>query len=77
MVQINDDYYEDLDYESTATLIDRLASGDIPPAGSVKGRQCSQPEPGPTSLGEIIDLKTAKTKKPSRKTAGKTRQGGA
>ena len=41
MVQINDDYYEDLDYESTATLIDRLASGDIPPAGSVKGRQGS------------------------------------
>ena len=78
MVQINDDYYEDLDYESTATLIDRLSAGDVPPAGSVKGRQGSQPEPGPTSLGDVININEAKSKtSPSRKTAGKTRQGGA
>ena len=78
MVQINDDYYEDLDYDSTSALIDRLAEDDIPPAGSVKGRQGSQPEPGPTSLGDVIDFNKAKSKtSTSRKSAGKTRQGGA
>lgn len=50
MVQINDDYYEDLDYQSTATLIERLSQDDVPPAGSVKGRQGSQAETGPTTL---------------------------
>ena len=78
MVQINDDYYEDLDYDSTSELIDRLAKDDVPPAGSVKGRQGSQPEPGPTSLGDVIDFNKAKSKtSPSQKSAGKTRQGGA
>ena len=63
MVQINDDYYEDLDYTSTAELLEKLAADDVPPAGSVKGRQGSQPEPGPTSLETVIEFpKTKKTK---------------
>jgi NADH-quinone oxidoreductase E subunit len=50
MVQINDDYYEDLDYQSMATLIERLGEDDVPKPGSLRGRQGSQPEPGPTTL---------------------------
>ena len=63
MVQINDDYYEDLDYTSTAELLNRLAADDVPPAGSVKGRQGSQPEPGPTSLETVIEFPKTKTPK--------------
>ena len=54
MVQINDDYYEDLDYLATSELIYRLAADDVPPAGSVRGRQGSQPEPAPTSLTKVL-----------------------
>ena len=50
MVQINDDYYEDLDYVSMGGLIERMRQGRLPGHGSVKGRVGSQPEPGPTSL---------------------------
>ena len=50
IVQVNDDFYEDLDYDSMEVLIDSL-SNDIPlPLGSVKGRFGSQAETGPTSL---------------------------
>jgi len=63
MVQINDDYYEDLDYMATNDLIDRLAVDDVPPAGSVRGRQGSQPEPAPTSLTKIVPFPGAKKDK--------------
>jgi NADH-quinone oxidoreductase E subunit len=53
MVQINDDYYEDLDAESTERLLDALARGEKPPAGSQKGRRGSCPEGGPTTLKEF------------------------
>jgi len=63
MVQINDDYYEDLDYMATSEMIDRLAADDVPPAGSVRGRQGSQPEPAPTSLTKIVPFPGAKKDK--------------
>jgi NADH-quinone oxidoreductase E subunit len=63
MVQINDDYYEDLDYMATSELIDRLTADDVPPAGSVRGRQGSQPEPAPTSLTKIVPFPGAKKDK--------------
>ncbi|MBL0318227.1 MAG: NADH-quinone oxidoreductase subunit NuoE [Alphaproteobacteria bacterium] len=44
VVQINDDYYEDLDRQSMERVLDELASGRHPKVGSVKGRQCSAPE---------------------------------
>jgi len=69
MVQINDDYYEDLDYEGMATLLDKLKDDDVPPAGSIKGRQGSQPEPGPTSLSSVTPFPgtTKKAAKSARK----------
>jgi NADH-quinone oxidoreductase subunit E len=50
VVQVNDDLYEDLDAESTKQLLDALRRGTPPKPGSVKGRQTSAPEGGPTTL---------------------------
>ena len=50
MIAVDDDYYEDLDYESTVKLIEALKRGERPTPGSVKGRQASAPEGGPTVL---------------------------
>jgi NADH-quinone oxidoreductase E subunit len=50
MVQINDDYFEDLDGPSTEALIDALKRGESPKAGPVNGRQTSAPIGGPTTL---------------------------
>lgn len=43
MVQINDDYYEDLNAESMSEIIDELAKGNKPKLGSQIGRQASAP----------------------------------
>jgi NADH-quinone oxidoreductase subunit E len=55
MVQINDDNYEDLDYDRTVALLEALANGDHPEPGSTIGRRVSCPEGGPTSLREMVD----------------------
>ncbi|MCE2992348.1 MAG: NADH-quinone oxidoreductase subunit NuoE [Candidatus Jidaibacter sp.] len=44
MVQINDDYYEDLDAESMSAILDELAKGKKPKVGSRKSRHTSEPE---------------------------------
>jgi NADH-quinone oxidoreductase subunit E len=53
IIQVNDDFYEDLDGPATEALIDALRRGERPPMGSVKGRQASAPEGGPTTLTEL------------------------
>ncbi len=50
MVQINDDFYEDLTPESTTRILDALARGEAPATGSQLDRQTSAPEGGPTTL---------------------------
>jgi NADH-quinone oxidoreductase subunit E len=55
MVQINDDNYEDLDYDRTAAVLDALPKGEHPKPGSTIGRQTSCPEGGPTTLREMAD----------------------
>jgi NADH-quinone oxidoreductase subunit E len=50
MVQINDDNYEDLDYDRTTAVLEALARGEQPKTGSTIGRQTSCPEGGPTTL---------------------------
>ncbi|WP_243450587.1 NADH-quinone oxidoreductase subunit NuoE [Sandarakinorhabdus glacialis] len=52
MVQINDDNYEDLTYETMAGILDAFAAGDVPTPGSQIGRTASCPDGGPTSLLE-------------------------
>jgi NADH-quinone oxidoreductase E subunit len=53
IIQVNDDFYEDLDGPSTEALIDALRRGETPPKGSVKGRQTSAPASGLTTLKDL------------------------
>ena len=53
VIQINDDFFEDLDGPSTTALIEALRRGERPPMGSVKKRQGSAPEGGPQTLTEL------------------------
>jgi len=50
MAQIGKDYYEDLDRESFAAILDALARGEVPRPGSQAGRWASEPAGGFTSL---------------------------
>jgi NADH-quinone oxidoreductase E subunit len=59
IIQVNDDFYEDLDGPATERLIDAMKRGETPKPGSVKGRQTSAPEGGPQTL---IDLSFAEGK---------------
>jgi len=54
MVQINDDNYEDLTYESTVAILDALAKGETPKPGPQVDRQTSAPIGGPSSLKEMV-----------------------
>jgi len=56
MLQINDDYFEDLDKETTGEIIDMILNDKSPKAGSYKNRKSSEPESGRTAL---INLKDA------------------
>ncbi len=42
-LQIDDDYYEDLDYESAVKLLEAFKRGERPRSGSAIGRQASAP----------------------------------
>jgi NADH-quinone oxidoreductase E subunit len=53
IIQVNDDFYEDLDGPSTERLIDALKRGDRPPPGSARQRQTSAPEGGPLTLKNL------------------------
>ena len=53
MVQINDDYYEDLTTDSLAKIIDDLAAGRKVTPGSQTGRQGSAPVGKPKTLTEV------------------------
>jgi NADH dehydrogenase (ubiquinone) flavoprotein 2 len=50
MAQIGDDYYEDLSPESMTNILDALARGERPKAGSQIGRKGAEPAGGLTSL---------------------------
>ncbi len=44
MMQINNDYFEDLDKEKTLKIIDQILNGEKPKPGSYRGRINSEPE---------------------------------
>ena len=44
VMQINDDYFEDLDKEKTMKIIDQILKGEKPKPGSYRGRTNSEPE---------------------------------
>ena len=56
MIQINDDYYEDLDKEKTLKIIDQILNGKKPKPGSYRGRLNSEPE---NNRKTLIDIKNA------------------
>jgi len=53
VLQVDDDYHEDLDYDRTVALLRALRRGERPAAGSSIGRITSAPEGGPTTLTTI------------------------
>ena len=58
ILQVNDDFYEDLDYESTKKLINSLIDNKQPKFGSFKKRK-SEPENGSTVLLSLKGKKNA------------------
>lgn len=50
ILQVNDDFYEDLDGPATERLLEALRHGEVPPPGSVIGRQGSAPVGERTTL---------------------------
>ena len=53
MMQINDDYYEDLDKEKTLEILDKILKDEIPKPGSYRGRVNNEPENGRKTLMEL------------------------
>ena len=56
MMQINDDYYEDLNKEKTEKIINQIQSGENPKPGSYRGRKNSEPE---NNRKTLLNIKNA------------------
>ena len=56
MMQINDEYYEDLDKEKTFKILDKILNGETPKPGSYRGRINNEPE---NNRKTLMDLKNA------------------
>ena len=56
MMQINDDYYEDLDKEKTLKILDAILEGETPKPGSYRGRINNEPE---NNRKTLMDVKNA------------------
>ena len=56
MVQINDDYYEDLDEKKLEQIIEKTLKGEVPKPGSYRGRRNSEPE---NNRKTLLDVKNA------------------
>jgi NADH-quinone oxidoreductase E subunit len=50
ILQVDDDFYEDMDATKVADLLAALRRGERPKPGSMAGRQTSAPEGGPNTL---------------------------
>ncbi|MDA0262514.1 MAG: NADH-quinone oxidoreductase subunit NuoE [Proteobacteria bacterium] len=50
VLQVGDDYYEDIDADSTGRILDALKRGESPAPGPQIARQTSAPSSGPTTL---------------------------
>lgn len=65
MMQIGDDYFEDLTPESTRTILEDLQQGRAPKSGSQIGRRSCEPVGGLTTLttlnGEAAEVQDAET----------------
>jgi NADH-quinone oxidoreductase E subunit len=52
MMQINQDYFEDLNENKTEEIVKRLLNDEFPEPGSAKNRKSNEPEKGRTTLLE-------------------------
>ena len=69
ILQVNDDFYEDLDYETTGALLDSLEADDPLPVGSVMGRSGSEASGGGTTLAAVKSGKIGKSNSRKRGSA--------
>jgi len=53
MMQINDDFYEDLTSETAEAVLQKLANGETPKPGPQSGRKGCEPAGGLTTLSEV------------------------
>ena len=53
ILQVDDDFYEDMDAEKVTALLAALRRGERPTPGSMAGRQTSAPDGGPTTLTSL------------------------
>tara|TARA_X000000950_G_scaffold271509_1_gene352675 strand:- start:1264 stop:1872 length:609 start_codon:yes stop_codon:yes gene_type:complete len=53
MMQINNDYYEDLDKEKTLEILDKILKDETPKSGSYRGRINNEPENNRKTLMEL------------------------
>ena len=56
MMQINDDYFEDLNKEKTLKILDKILNGEVPKPGSYRGRVNNEPE---NNRKTLMDFKNA------------------
>ena len=56
MIQINDDYYEDLNKQKTEKIINQIQNGEKPIPGSYRGRKNSEPE---NNRKTLLNIKNA------------------
>ena len=56
MMQINDDYYEDLDKQKALDILDKILNGETLKPGSYRGRVNNEPE---NNRKTLMDLKNA------------------
>ena len=56
MIQINNDYYEDLDKEKTLEILDKILKDETPKPGSYRGRVNNEPE---NNRKTLLDFKNA------------------
>ena len=55
MLQINEDYFEDLDKNKTEKIVDMILDDKFPKPGSYKNRKSSEPEFKRTTLTKFKD----------------------
>ena len=69
ILQVNDDFYEDLDYQTTSDLLESLEAGAPLPVGSALGRSGSEATEGATTLSSIKSKKAAASAAKKRSSA--------
>ena len=68
ILQVNDDFYEDLDYQLTGDLLESLEDGTPFPVGSALGRSGSEATNGATTL-DAVKKRNSATRTPKKRSS--------